>query len=126
MHQVSLSLVYDYQQFLGQLLHWRLLFDIALLGVFGGFYIVPLYVLIQTLAEPSYRSRIIAANNIMNALFMVVSALFSIALFEAGVSIPQLFLVTAIINLFIMVYLCLRQPNYYTSFKTWFKGANIS
>lgn len=126
LHQVSLGLVYDYQQFLGQLLHWRLLFDIALLGVFGGFYIVPLYVLIQTLAEPSYRSRIIAANNIMNALFMVVSALFSIALFKAGVSIPQLFLVTAIINLFIMVYLCLRQPNYYTSFKTWFKGANIS
>lgn len=125
LHHVSQGFVYDYQQFLGQLLHWRLLADIALLGAFGGFYIVPLYVLIQTLAAPAYRSRIIAANNIMNALFMVVSALFSIALFKAGCSISQLFLMTAIINLFIMLYLCLRQPNYYTSFKAWFKRASI-
>jgi hypothetical protein len=114
-------IIYDYQLFLSTLLHWRLLADIALLGVFGGFYIVPLYVLIQTLAAPAYRSRIIAANNIMNALFMVVSAVFSIALFRRGFSIPELFLITAIINLLVMVYLCLRQPNYYTSFIAWFK-----
>ncbi|OYY50708.1 MAG: MFS transporter [Methylophilaceae bacterium 17-44-8] len=115
------AFIYTYQQFLSIPLHWRLLADIALLGVFGGFYIVPLYVLIQTLAEPAYRSRIIAANNIMNALFMVVSALFSIALFKYGVSIPQLFLITALVNLLVMVYLCVRQPNYYRSFKAWFK-----
>jgi hypothetical protein len=114
-------IIYDYQLFLSTLLHWRLLADIALLGVFGGFQIVPLYVLIQTLAAPAYRSRIIAANNIMNALFMVVSAVFSIALFQRGFSIPELFLITAIINLLVMVYLCLRQPNYYTSFIAWFK-----
>lgn len=125
LHQVSSTFVYDYHQFLAMPMHWRLLADIGLLGAFGGFYIVPLYVLIQTLAAPAYRSRIIAANNIMNALFMVVSAAFSIALFRAGYTIPQLFLITAIINLFIMVYLCVRQPNYYTSFKAWFKGVNV-
>jgi MFS family permease len=97
------------------------LIDIALIGVFGGFYIVPLYVLIQTLSEPAYRSRVIAANNIMNALFMVVSALFSIALFKLGYSIPQLFLITALVNVLVMGYLCMRQPNYYTTFKAWFR-----
>jgi hypothetical protein len=121
---VSATFIYNYQQFLSHSIHWRLLADIALLGVFGGFYIVPLYVLIQTLAEPAYRSRIIAANNIMNALFMVVSALFSIMLFKSGYSIPQLFLVTAIVNVLVMVYLCFRQPNYYNSFKAWFSRAN--
>lgn len=112
---------YDYLEFLGKANHWRLLADIALVGVFGGFYIVPLYVLIQTLAEPAYRSRVIAANNIMNALFMVVSALFSIAMFQAGYTIPQLFLVTALINLLVMGYLCVRQPEYFLTFKTWIK-----
>ena len=125
LHTVSPSIVYSHHQFLAIPIHWRLLTDIGLLGAFGGFYIVPLYVLIQTLAAPSYRSRIIAANNIMNALFMVVSAVFSIALFKAGYSIPQLFLITAIVNLLVMVYLCVRQPDYYSSFKAWFKGVKV-
>lgn len=112
---------YGYLQFLNHANHWRLLMDIALVGVFGGFYIVPLYVLIQTLAEPAYRSRVIAANNIMNALFMVVSALFSVSMFKSGYSIPQLFMLTAVINLLVMGYLCLRQPDYFLTFKTWIK-----
>ena len=58
--------------------HWRVAADIVLLGVFGGFYIVPLYALIQARSQPSHRSRIIAANNILNALFMVVSAVVAI------------------------------------------------
>src|SRR5215831_4132186 len=51
--------------------HWRVAADLVLLGMFGGFYIVPLYALIQERSDPAYRSRIIAANNILNALFMV-------------------------------------------------------
>ncbi|MDO8962180.1 MAG: MFS transporter [Methylophilus sp.] len=120
---VPTTFIYDYQQFLSHLLHLRILADIALLGIFGGFYIVPLYVTIQTLAEPAFRSRVIAANNIMNALLMVMSALFSIALFKRGYSIPELFLITAIINVLVMAYLCWRQPNYYNSFKAWFGRA---
>ena len=65
-----------------------------LIGLFGGFYIVPLYALIQERSAPSHRSRIIAANNILNALFMVASAGLAIALLAAGLSIPELFLVT--------------------------------
>ena len=54
--------------------HWRVAADLVLIGLFGGFYIVPLYALIQERSAPSHRSRIIAANNILNAIFMVVSA----------------------------------------------------
>jgi len=103
------------------LTHWRLLADIALLGLFGGLYIVPLYALIQTRAEKSHQSRVIAANNILNALFMVISAVFSVQIFNLGWNVPQLFLVTALLNIVVMLYLCVRQPAYYKSFVAWLK-----
>lgn len=95
---------------------WRLLLDVVLLGLFGGFYIVPLYTLIQTRCEKSHQSRVIAGNNILNALFMVGSALFSVWLLKQGYSIPQLFLVTAALNIIVTIYLCIRQPEYLQSF----------
>lgn len=101
---------------------WRLLADIALIGLFGGFYIVPLYALIQTRAEKSHQSRVIAANNILNALFMVVSAGFSILIFKQGYSIPQLFLTTALLNVLVIIYLCVRQPEYYKTFMAWVRN----
>ncbi len=100
-------------QFMASLSNWRLLVDIGLIGLFGGFYIVPLYVLIQSRVDKKVQSRIIAANNIMNAFFMVVSAGFSVWIFSQGYSIPQLFLITAALNLLVAVYLCLRQPEYW-------------
>ncbi|MEX2354078.1 MAG: MFS transporter, partial [Gammaproteobacteria bacterium] len=60
--------------FLGYLLHWRILLDLVCIGFFGGIYIVPLYAMIQHRSNPIYRSRVIAATNILNALFMVISA----------------------------------------------------
>jgi MFS family permease len=125
-HQVML----DYATFIanhydanGDLIftYWRLLADVALIGVFGGLYIVPLYAFIQTRAEKSHQSRVIAANNILNALFMVISALFSVQVFNMGLNIPQLFLVTALLNIIIMIYLCMRQPVYFQSFIAWLK-----
>ena len=76
----------------------HILADLTLIGIFGGFYCVPLYALVQSRTEPEYCSRVIAANNIMNALFMVVSALVSMLLFSAGLTIAQLFLATALFN----------------------------
>ncbi|MGH8125457.1 MAG: hypothetical protein ACREPK_06390 [Rhodanobacteraceae bacterium] len=61
-------------EFLRQLGSWRIRFDLVMIGVFGGFYGVPLYALIQSRSDPAHRSRIIACNNIMNALFMVAAA----------------------------------------------------
>ncbi len=63
--------------------------DLFLIGLFGGFYIVPLYALIQERSEPAYRSRIIAANNILNAVFMVASAGVAIGLLNAGLTVQQ-------------------------------------
>lgn len=107
--------------------YWRMLLDVALLGVSGGLYIVPLYVLLQSRVEAKYQSRVIAANNIMNALFMVLSAGFSVMLFGYGLDIPQLFAVTAALNILVAVYLCLRQPEYWFStvayVKRWFAPA---
>ena len=111
----------NYHQFFAISTNWRLLADIALIGLFGGLYIVPLYVLIQTRSQRGFQSRVIAANNIINALFMVVSAGFSICIFKLGYSIPQLFLATALLNIVVTIYLCIRQPEYYTSFIRWAK-----
>ena len=86
--------------FLAQPAHWRVTADLVLIGLFGGFYIVPLYALIQERSENTHRSRIIAANNILNALFMVASAGLAIGLLAAGVSIPGLLLATGILNAF--------------------------
>ncbi|QDC43098.1 MFS transporter [Methylophilus medardicus] len=101
--------------------YWRMLVDVALLGVCGGVYIVPLYVLLQSRAEAGYQSRVIAANNIMNALFMVVSAGFSLWLFGMGATIAELFAITAAVNLLVALYLCLRQPEYWQSTRDFLK-----
>ena len=93
-----------------------------LIGLFGGFYIVPLYAFIQSRAEKSHQSRVIAATNILNALFMVVSAGFSLWIFNQGLNIPELFLTTALLNIVVMIYLCARQPLYYKSFISWLKN----
>jgi 1-acyl-sn-glycerol-3-phosphate acyltransferase len=99
--------------------NWRILADLALIGVFGGFYIVPLYALIQTRSEKTHRSRVIAGNNILNALFMVAAAVLAIALFKAGLTIPQLFLVVALLNAAVAVYIYTLVPEFLMRFLVW-------
>ena len=98
---------------------WRVLFDLLMLGVFGGFFIVPLYALVQTRSEASFRARIIAANNIVNALFMVVGALGAAALLGAGASIPLLFLVAALLNAAVAAYIYGLVPEFLLRFVAW-------
>lgn len=98
---------------------FRIVADIVLLGMFGGFFIVPLYALIQSRSEPSHRSRVIAGNNIINALFMVISAVLAIVLLGAGMSIPQLFLVLAIMNAAVAVYIYTLVPEFLLRFLVW-------
>jgi 1-acyl-sn-glycerol-3-phosphate acyltransferase len=99
---------------------WWVLLDILGIGVFGGFYIVPLYALIQSRTAEKERSRVIAANNILNALFMVVSALVSILLLSfAGLSIPELFLVVSLMNVAVNVYIFRIVPEFTMRFLIW-------
>lgn len=104
---------------LAQASTWRVVFDLMMLGVFGGFFIVPLYALVQTRSEPDFRARIIAANNILNALFMVVGALGAAALLGAGVSIPVLFLIAAVLNAAVAIYIYGLVPEFLLRFVAW-------
>ena len=106
-------------QFLQRLHSHRVMLDLLLIGTFAGFYIVPLYALIQTRSEDTHRSRIIAGNNILNALFMVVSALLAIALLKAGLNIPQLFLVTALMNAAVTLFIYSLVPEFLMRFLVW-------
>ena len=79
---------------------WRVFADLFFLGFSGGLYIVPLYASMQAYAPKSHRARIVGANNIFNAIFMVTSAIFAIVILNAlGLTLPQLFLVTGLLNI---------------------------
>ena len=103
-------------QFVSQAAHWRVMADLALLSLFAGIYSVPMYALIQLRSQASHRARIIAANNILNALFMIVSALIVGALLGAGFSIPQVFLFVGLANAVVAAYIFLIVPEYLLRF----------
>ncbi|GKT01639.1 MFS transporter [Acidovorax sp. SUPP3434] len=105
--------------FVGQAAHWRVMADLALLSLFAGLYSVPMYALIQMRSQPTHRARIIAANNILNALFMIGSSLIAGALLGAGFSVPQIFLFTGIANAIVAFYIFLLVPEYLLRFVAW-------
>ncbi|MFA7944648.1 MFS transporter [Pseudomonas brenneri] len=105
---------------------WWVLADILGLGVFGGFYIVPLYALIQSRTAENERARVIAANNILNALFMVVSAIVTILLLSvAKLSIPELFLVVSLLNIAVNTYIFRIVPEFTMRFMIWLLGHSM-
>ncbi len=113
-------------QVLGVPQAWLILGDVLGLGVFGGFYIVPLYALIQSRTSEDQRARVIAANNILNALLMVLSAIVSILLLSvAGLSIPQLFLVVSLMNIAVNAYIFKIVPEFGMRFLIWLLGHSM-
>ncbi|MBP6599529.1 MAG: MFS transporter [Giesbergeria sp.] len=105
--------------FLAQAAHWRVMADLLLLSLFAGLYSVPMYALIQLRSPPTHRARTIAANNILNALFMIASALMAGALLSAGFTVPQVFLFTGIANALVAGYIFLLVPEYLLRFVAW-------
>ncbi|MBV6289768.1 MFS transporter [Pseudomonas aegrilactucae] len=111
---------YDWLALLGMSKAWWILLSIMGLGIFGGFYIVPLYALIQSRTPEDQRARVIAANNILNALFMVVSAVITMLLLGvAKLSIPQLFLVVSLLNIAVNTYIFRIVPEFSMRFMIW-------
>jgi 1-acyl-sn-glycerol-3-phosphate acyltransferase len=98
---------------------WRIVADFVLVGVFAGFYIVPLFALVQSRAPKRELSRVIAGNNIINALFIVAAAAFGIGLGAAGLTIPQIFLVAAILNAAVAIYIYTLVPEFLMRFLSW-------
>jgi 1-acyl-sn-glycerol-3-phosphate acyltransferase len=105
--------------FLGQHGSLRIVFDCVMIGVFGGFYVVPLFALIQLRCDKRHLSRTIAGMNILNALFMVAAALLAMLLLRAGLTIPQIFLVTAILNALVAAYIFSLVPEFLLRFLAW-------
>lgn len=107
-------------QFLSEPAAWRVGFDLFAMSVFGGFFIVPLYAMVQSRAAPAMRSRIIAGNNILNALFMVAASVAAVLLLKGvGLSIPELFALTALVNVLVAVYIYTLVPEFTLRFFTW-------
>ncbi|MDM0121076.1 MFS transporter [Variovorax arabinosiphilus] len=105
--------------FVAQAAHWRVMADLGLLSLFAGLYSVPMYALIQLRSQPTHRARIIAANNILNALFMIASSVIAGALLKAGFTIPQIFLFTGIANAVVAFYIFMLVPEYLLRFVSW-------
>jgi len=106
-------------QFVAAPAHWRLMADLALLSLFAGLYSVPMYALIQLRSQATHRARIIAANNILNALFMIASAVIAGALLKAGFTIPQIFLLVGLANAVVAFYIFMLVPEYLLRFVAW-------
>ncbi|MBK8970095.1 MAG: MFS transporter [Hahellaceae bacterium] len=104
----------------------RVLTDLALIGIFGGLFIVPLYALIQQRSDPKRRAQVIAANNVLNAAFMVGSAIFAVIFLSLlGLSIPEYFLVLAIMNLVVSIYVFQQVPEFALRFVVWILSHTI-
>ncbi|MDX1404534.1 MAG: MFS transporter [Woeseiaceae bacterium] len=116
MHVVAVGSI---AEFLARPGSWRILADMALLGAFAGFYSVPLFAMMQQRSEPRHLSRIIAANNIINSVFMVVAAMLSLVTLNAGLSIPQLFLLLAGLNAVVAIYIYSLLPEFLIRFVVW-------
>jgi 1-acyl-sn-glycerol-3-phosphate acyltransferase len=115
-HVVAVSSISEFLSRPGSV---RILFDLAMLGAFAGIYSVPLYALIQKRAKRRHLSRIIAANNIINTVFMVIASLMAIAILSLGFSIPELFLILAALNVVVAIYIYSLLPEFMMRFLAW-------
>jgi 1-acyl-sn-glycerol-3-phosphate acyltransferase len=97
----------------------RVVVDLFLMGAFGGFYIVPLYALIQSRTEKSHVSRVVAGNNILNAFFMVAGAGIAIALIKTGFTVTEILLAAALMNAVVAAYIYTLVPEFLMRFMAW-------
>ena len=112
--------------FIQQAENWRLMFDIAMVSAFGGLFVVPLQALIQHRSDEKNRAQIIAANNVLNAIFMVASAAIGIlALVVLELTIPEYFFVLAIMNIVVAAYVYSRVPEFVLRFFIWILGHTL-
>ena len=101
---------------------FRIIIDIILIGAFGGLFSVPLYAFIQTKSPKNHLSRIIAANNIFNSLFVVSASIIAIILLNLEFSIPEVLLVFAIMNIIFAIIIYSLMPKFLTQTKLWWKN----
>jgi MFS family permease len=109
----------DWTAFIASTGSTRIMLDCLLIGLFGGIYSVPLFAMIQTRCHPQQVSRTIGGLNTVNSLFMVVAALLGMVLLQSGFTIPEIFLVTALLNALVTLYIFVRVPEFLARFLAW-------
>ena len=117
--QADVNALLDVQAFLAQGASWRLLVDLLMMSLCAGLFSVPLYAMVQTYAAPSHRARIVAANNFLNALFMVAAALLAMGLTLLGLNVAQILLVVTLLNILVAVYIFGLVPMFLWRFLAW-------
>lgn len=99
---------------------WRIMFDLTFIGLFAGLYAVPLFALVQNRTPKSELSRVIAALNIQNAVFIVTAAVLALVTQRVfGWSIPQLFLATGIATALVALFIFSLVPEFFLRFMAW-------
>ncbi|ULU26280.1 MFS transporter [Dyella terrae] len=109
----------DWLAFLHSAGSWRVVMDLTLIGVFSGFYVVPLFAYVQARTPRDRLSRVIAGNNILNALFICMASGFGLGLGAAGLTAVQIFLAVALLNVVVAVYIFTIVPEFLMRFITW-------
>ena len=109
----------DWWAFLGAAGSWRIVLDLTAIGVFAGFYVVPLFAFVQSRTPRSQLSRVIAGNNILNALLIVLASGFGLMLGWLGMSAAKIFLVDALLNVLVAAYIFTLVPEFLMRFITW-------
>ena len=97
-------------QFFSHLTYLHVALDLLLVSICGGLYSVPLYAILQQRSNPAHRARVIASNNVINALFMVVGIILTMLMLKLGLLVHQVFLVMAIANGIVAIYICKLLP----------------
>ncbi|ANB19220.1 MFS transporter [Dokdonella koreensis] len=107
-------------EFVAQPGSWRIMVDLALVGVFAGFYVVPLFALIQSRTPKDELSRVIAGLNIQNAVFIVAAAVLGIVAQQVlGLSIPQVFLAVGVLTAIVTAVIFSIVPEFFMRFLSW-------
>lgn len=109
----------DWLAFLTSQGSWRIVMDLTMIGVFAGFYVVPLFAFVQSRTPAEQLSRVIAGNNILNALLICLASGFGLALSTIGLHPAKIFLITALLNVAVAVYIFTLVPEFLMRFITW-------
>ncbi len=105
---------------------WRVVLDVVLLSMFGALFIVPLNAFVQKSSPAEKRARIIALNNLLNAFFMLIAAVVGAALLTVGdLTIPQVFLTLAVMNVVVSVFIFQQVPLFAARFLVWLLGHSL-
>ena len=114
--------LWDVAGFLQQGAHWRVVVDLVALSLSAGIYSVPMHALFQWRGPASHVARLVAANNILNALYMVLSSLSVAGLLAAGLDMAEVFLTLAVANALHLAWLLWREPDYARRAWAWWRG----